>query len=245
LLLIFDVEPVTSAYRLESHTVVLPASDTLAAPLDSIVVRATARIVRRRLPDRRVELRAEFERVTVTSGLGADRTTQSSSTSFEFVWATARDGVTLPAPQATECGSVHQSARDLVLFLTPPLPDTVADTSRWMATLNSSGCRDEFIYTGTANAVLHPQGSLAAARRDGHITIVSAGESRVEGQGRQGGTAIAMRGTGSLSASYSVEAVSGALRSATATSTMKLEFDLGYRTDRFVQKSVRTATRIN
>jgi hypothetical protein len=225
--------------------VVVPASDTLAPPLDSIDMVATIRVTPRRHTDGSVELRGIVEGVTLTSGLGADRTTQSSSTPLDVVWRSAQDGVTIPAPAGSECGSPVQSVRDMLTLIAPPLPQRVTGESSWSAALGTAGCRDSVSFSSSTDAAFRPEGAVAAARQLGRLTIVATGVTRVEGRGRLGVTNITLRGSGPVNASYVVDAATGQLQSASASSVIQLEFDLGYRTDRFVQKSVRTAARVN
>jgi hypothetical protein len=76
------------------------------------------------------------------------------------------------------------------------------------------------------------------------VTMQSEGTLTVAGSATQGAGTITLRGTGMSSTIYSFDTAAGVLRSTVTNSRTQIEFDLGYRTDRLIQRTTRTATRL-
>jgi hypothetical protein len=237
------MQNVPARYEIRSRTVVYAASDTLT-PIDSIFVVATALIQPDEFSSGRLALTGTVDHLSVTAGLAAGRSTETLQTPFTLSWVVTPDSVTAPTRQPeAACDQLHETARDILVALIPPLPESIAATTRWSTESSLESCRAGLSFRVTATSALSPA-DFATAAQLRQLTITGQGVAALTGQGVQGATNMILKGTGSMAGEYVLSLVTGQLQSSRTRSDMRVEFDLGYRTDRFVQQTVREVRRL-
>ncbi len=229
-------------YQAESRTAMFAASDT-TVPLDSIVVTAQLSLSARNAP-MGIALSATVERLSVTTGLGAAKSSQTLAGEFKLAWSTVADSVFLEAqPARTGCDQLQETARDLLVSIFPPLPEFLSRDQSWRATSNSKSCRAGLILDVSSRSQLQVSLSAPPINRR-QVTVRSAAILSIAGSGMQGASAVTVRGSGTLGTIFQLDLTDGVLRSAQTQGTIQIEFDLGYRTDRLVQSTRRLITRV-
>jgi hypothetical protein len=232
----------TVRYQAESRTVVYAASDT-TVPLDSIIL--TARLTLNAWnASTGVALAGTVERLTVTSGLGSAKSSQTLDGAFKLAWRAGPDSVFLAAQSVLPgCDQLQDTARDLLVSVFPSLPDGLSRNQSWRAMSNFKSCRAGLMIDVSSRNQIQVVSDAAPLNRR-QVTVRSDATVGITGSGTQGASAVTLRGSGVVTATYLMDLADGVLRSATSQSNTRLEFDLGYRTDRLVQHTVRTITRV-
>jgi hypothetical protein len=238
--IIFNSAPVR--YRLESRTAIFSGADTATA-IDSVVVSATLTATARRVSPGEVSFRGNIEAMTVTGGVGANRRSESLQAPVSLDWILAGDSVRIEqAPSDPGCDQIRDTARDLLIGSFPSVPDSVTRAQTWKRHSALRSCRGGYsIQVGSDQDLRVASG---VERNSSQLSIRSESRLTVSGGGGQGPNAATIRGTGSSLGSYVVDPRSGAVLTSNTNATVRIEVDLGYRTDRFVQRSVRSLTRI-
>ena len=241
---VLALNPAPSTYRVESRSVIFSAADA-TVPLDSILLSSTAQLRLRREPNGTVVISGIVDRLSVSSGLGSARQTQSLQSPYSMEWVQTGDSTQPPArPASTPCDQLEESARDLLLSILPALPDTVSRNATWRNSRSIESCRGGVTIRLVTASSAHA-GNLDSARTARALPFESTAQISVNGNGAQGSTNIVLKGSGTMSSRYLFNLATGAVQSGTSEMQLQLDFDLGYRTDKLIQRTSRTITRIN
>jgi hypothetical protein len=231
-------------YQVESRTAVFAITDTTTA-LDSILISAQLRVSMHDSPgDAQIALSGSVDRLLITSGLAAAKTIDSLPSGFRLDWRLANDSVVVPTGATQSgCDQLHETARDLLISILPPLPETMSRDQSWSTISTLKGCRAGLaveVQTRNTVKVLSTAGPINKRQ----VMLESEGSTSLTGSGKQGTNSITLHGAGLSTTRYSLDLVDGFLRSTAAQSRTQIEFDMGYRTDRFIQRTTRTITRV-
>lgn len=238
-----NISPSAASYRIESRSAVFALSDTLT-PVDSVALNATATLRARRSPEGGIIVSGVVEQLSVTSGMNAAQSTQNLVAPFSLEWRLTGDSLIPPGrPAGDNCDQLEETARDVLVSLLPPLPESVAADQNWRYGQKLESCRSGLLLLLTSTSAVQVA-AIADESSAGDVVLRSTGEITVSGRGTQGLTSVILNGTGSTRVTHRFNSSSGAIQSSRGESRLQLEFDLGYRTDRFVQYTIRTATRV-
>jgi hypothetical protein len=227
-------------FQIDSRTALSSTTDTLVV-LDSVIVSGTASL-RARSSGSGIEISATVERLRVTRGLGNEKTTESLDAPIRLNWVVAQDGITIQSPSAG-CDQLSETARDALTSAYPLFPGTVARGQVWGGAQSLQGCRAGIAFEVSATSQTSVS-NFAEAARTSQLLLSSESQVEIRGAGKQGATDVRLRGTGTTTAIYHFALAPTSLRVSDTHSRVELEFDLGYRTDRVLQKTVRRIERI-
>jgi hypothetical protein len=237
-----SLNPSEGRYTVESRTVVFAQEDTLT-PVDSVTVNATMLLTATRDSNSALRLQGTVERLAVSSGLGTEIETLALDAPFSMTWSFSSDGVAaLNTDPRTECDQLRETARDLMLAFFPPVPRSAAPGEVWNSVTRTTSCRAGLDLELSTTTELSPM-DLQTARTSRELIISAAGKQMMTGTGKQGASNVTLRGAGETRTVYMFDLTRSVLREAETHSLMLIEFDLGYRTDRLVQRTVRTVVR--
>jgi hypothetical protein len=230
-------------YQVESRTVVFAATDT-TAPLDSVLIAAQVSLIIRQNASGHIAISGTADRLTVTSGFGQAKTTQSLDSGFKLEWRIVGDTIRVSSqPATTSCDQLQETARDILVSVIPPLPETLVREQKWNSSSLLKSCRSGLmIDVQSRSRIQVANGSAPINRRQ--VTLRTDGTVTLSGGGQQGATSIVIRGSGTASGNYVLDLVDGSIRSVNTQGRTQIEFDVGYRTDRLIQRTARSITRL-
>jgi len=231
-------------YRVESRTIVFATSDT-TIPLDSILVVAQIGVSAKHLiVAGAILFSGTVEMLTVTSGLGASRSSQSLNGEFRMDWSTVADSLAFPGqPTRAGCDQLQETARDILVSVFPLLPGSLTPNQIWRSRGTLRSCRAGVVMEiASRSQIAVASGTGTLNRRQ--VSLRSDGTVSIGGSGTQGAGLVTVRGSGVHTSTYSLNLEEGILVSTTTQSRTQIEFDMGYRTDRLIQRTMRSISRI-
>lgn len=229
-------------YRIESRTSITSQSDPNSTPIDSIIVLAEVSLGYELDSGGSLTVTGIVQRLTIATGLGTARTRTDSAINTSISWKWEGDSTVVLAggvrADTVACDRLEDTARELLLSMLPSLPARVANADRWRTATSYSSCRGGVVLQVASSGSVQPV-DFPQARQTGRLSLQSQGNITVHGSGSQGATTVTVRGTGSTHATLELDLRGTGLVNGSSRTNLSVEFDLGYRTDRFTQNTVR------
>lgn len=237
----FDAAP--HRYRVESSTYLYSPTDS-TTPIDSVRSTAVVVLTISNPPGDSMLFQGRVENLEVRSTDTTNAGLSRLENPYSLSWQVTNNRIGGAPRDGDSCDQLEDVAHDLLTSILPVLPDSLVTAGSWRSNSELRSCRAGLMFTLTSEVQL-TSGDFEELRQSRMLHVSGTSTLRLAGQGKQGASEVALRGNGRGSTTHVIDLRVGVLESSTSTSSMLLEFDLGYRTDRVIQKTTRSVTRIN